>query len=100
MSFSMHKSIPFLLIVLILLSIILSSWHALQGTLNFHTDIARDFLLFEDIYYNKNIVCQYINLRFSKLLFLTISRNKILYFLSVVKRSTAPPPPTSKPAAS
>ena len=55
MSFSMHKSIPFLLIVLILLSIILSSWHALQGTLNFHTDIARDFLLFEDIYYNKNI---------------------------------------------
>ena len=51
----MHKSIPFLLVGLIIINVILASWHVLHGTINFHTDIARDFLLFEDIYYNKNI---------------------------------------------
>lgn len=35
--------------------LLLTALPFLQGTLNFHTDIARDFMLLEDVYFNKNI---------------------------------------------
>jgi hypothetical protein len=44
-----------LAIPLILLSIISSAWWVMHGNLSFHTDIARDFLLIEDILVNKNL---------------------------------------------
>ncbi len=42
-------------IVLLFVIIFFSSWPIIQGNIAFHTDIARDFLLLEDVYYNKNI---------------------------------------------
>ena len=40
---------------LILLNIMLSAWWIINGNILFHTDIARDFLLIEDIVVNKNL---------------------------------------------
>ncbi len=51
---SINKTIAFL-IGIILFHIFLASWYVLHGTINFNTDIARDFLLLEDIVYNHNI---------------------------------------------
>ncbi|KKQ01979.1 MAG: hypothetical protein US11_C0002G0038 [Candidatus Roizmanbacteria bacterium GW2011_GWA2_36_23] len=42
-------------LVLIIFSIYFASWFALHGDIVFHTDIARDFLLVEDIVKNKPI---------------------------------------------
>lgn len=42
-------------ILLVVFSIVVASWHVVHGTLDFHTDIARDFLLFEDIYFGHHI---------------------------------------------
>ncbi len=50
-----NKKMRYALIVLLLLAILTASWHVLHGTINFNTDIARDFLLFEDIYYGRHI---------------------------------------------
>ncbi len=41
--------------LLIGISTVFASWWMLHDNINFHTDIARDFLLFEDIYFNRNI---------------------------------------------
>lgn len=51
----MSKIIQYLLFLIIGVSILLAAWPMFQGNLNFNTDIARDFLLLEDVYYNKNI---------------------------------------------
>lgn len=37
------------------ISLLSTSWYALHGTIYFHTDIARDFLLIEDIAINKKL---------------------------------------------
>src|SRR3989338_3294329 len=44
-----------LVIILILFNIILASRWILDGNIFFHTDIARDFLLLEDLADNKNL---------------------------------------------
>ena len=50
------KKISTILFLVILSAIILfSAWPMIQGNVDFHTDIARDFLLLEDVYYNHNI---------------------------------------------
>lgn len=49
------KILLYICILLLGISILFASWWMLHDTINFHTDIARDFLLFEDIYFNKNI---------------------------------------------
>jgi len=45
------SKIPFY--ILIIINVILSAWFVIQGDIFFHTDIARDFLLLEDIVKNK-----------------------------------------------
>lgn len=50
-----NKIIVYFIILLIIFNHILASWFVLHGTITFHTDIARDFLLVEDIAVNKNI---------------------------------------------
>ncbi len=52
--------IPFSLIkiicsIVILISLVFASWFAIHGDIVFHTDIARDFLLMEDVVRNKPI---------------------------------------------
>lgn len=51
----MNSVIKKLLIFITGISIVLAAWPIFQGNLDFNTDIARDFLLLEDVYYNKNI---------------------------------------------
>lgn len=52
----MGKRIIFLFLLVVAgLSTFLASWFALHGDIVFHTDIARDFLLMEDVVYNKPI---------------------------------------------
>jgi len=51
----MSKITRILIIVLIGLNIVFAAWYILHNDLLFHTDIARDFLLIEDIAYNKHI---------------------------------------------
>lgn len=41
--------------IVILVSLVFASWFALHGDIVFHTDIARDFLLMEDVVRNKPI---------------------------------------------
>lgn len=48
-----YKKALFYLLAFILASLILAP--ILRGNISFNTDIARDFLLLEDVYYNKNI---------------------------------------------
>lgn len=43
------------IIVLIIFNIFLASWWVINGNIFFHTDIARDFLLIEDIVENKHL---------------------------------------------
>lgn len=43
------------IIALIIVNIILASWWVINGNIFFHTDIARDFLLMEDIIDNKQL---------------------------------------------
>lgn len=45
----------YLLLGLIILNVVLASWWIIDGNLFFHTDIARDFLLIEDIIDNKHL---------------------------------------------
>lgn len=45
----------YICLLLICIGVFFASWWMLNGNIDFHTDIARDFLLFEDIYFNKNI---------------------------------------------
>lgn len=52
--------IPFCLLkiicsLIILISLVFASWFAIHGDIVFHTDIARDFLLMEDVVRNKPI---------------------------------------------
>lgn len=50
------KKISVVIFISILSAIVLfSAWPMIQGNIDFHTDIARDFLLLEDVFYNKNI---------------------------------------------
>ena len=49
------KIILYLFLFLIGLCIILASWFVINGDILFYSDIARDFLLMEDILYNKPI---------------------------------------------
>lgn len=44
-----------LLVFAIFITVVLSSFHLLKSDISFHTDIARDFLLVEDIVNNKNV---------------------------------------------
>lgn len=49
----MNKAVKILFWVAIISCALLASWYALHGAINFHTDIARDFLLMEDIIVNR-----------------------------------------------
>lgn len=50
------KKIPqFLFVILLSVILLFSAWPMINGNIDFHTDIARDFLLLEDVYYNHNI---------------------------------------------
>ena len=51
----MRKLSFILYIITICVLIFLSARPIIDGNINFHTDIARDFLLLEDVYYNHNI---------------------------------------------
>lgn len=51
----MSKFLKLLFLVIIAISTFYASWFALHGDIVFHTDIARDFLLIEDIVKNKPI---------------------------------------------
>lgn len=51
----MKLNLKYLFLILILLNIILASRWIIDGNLFFHTDIARDFLLMEDIVNNKHL---------------------------------------------
>ncbi|MDA1317484.1 MAG: hypothetical protein O3B87_05735 [bacterium] len=51
----MRKIIFIFFLITIAFVIYLSARPIIDGNINFHTDIARDFLLFEDIYYNHNV---------------------------------------------
>ena len=51
----MSKLTKITIIVLITINILLGAWYILHGDLLFHTDIARDFLLIEDIAYVKHL---------------------------------------------
>lgn len=51
----MKKITTILYLLLIFIIVLISAWPMINGTIDFHTDIARDFLLLEDVYYNKNI---------------------------------------------
>ncbi|QQS44093.1 glycosyltransferase family 39 protein [Candidatus Roizmanbacteria bacterium] len=51
----MQKLYRALFFILLTVIIIFSAWPILHGNIDFHTDIARDFLLLDDVYYNKNI---------------------------------------------
>jgi hypothetical protein len=48
-SHSMHKTIKYLTFFVLLVSLILAALPMLRGTIYFHVDIARDFLLIEEI---------------------------------------------------
>lgn len=48
----MNKAVKILFWVAIISCTLLASWYALHGAIHFHTDIARDFLLMEDIVVN------------------------------------------------
>ncbi len=51
----MSKVIKLASYILVAINITLAAWYILHGDLLFHTDIARDFLLIEDIAYNKHL---------------------------------------------
>ena len=51
----MQKIYRALFFILLTIIIIFSAWPILHGNIDFHTDIARDFLLLDDVYYNHNI---------------------------------------------
>ncbi|MFA9289232.1 MAG: glycosyltransferase family 39 protein [Weeksellaceae bacterium] len=42
-------------LLLLTINVAFAALYVLQNTITFHTDIARDFLLLEDMFYNKNI---------------------------------------------
>ena len=50
------KFIFFSFVLLIVVYIILASWFVINGNILFYSDIARDFLLIEDIFYNKQLL--------------------------------------------
>lgn len=45
----MHKFFKIFILVLITLNLFFASWYVLHGDIHFHTDIARDFLLLDEI---------------------------------------------------
>lgn len=49
------KSFNTILVFVVFLGICISSWSVLHGDINFNTDIARDFLLLEDVVDNHNL---------------------------------------------
>lgn len=49
----MNRIIRYIFILLIFFFVVLSSWQMIRGSIIFHTDIARDFLLMEDILISK-----------------------------------------------
>lgn len=51
-----NKIINFLILALIVLNIFFSAWYVLNGDVLFHTDIARDFLLMEELRIKKIIL--------------------------------------------
>ena len=54
--FSLNPSIKIIFLCLIVFNLILTSWYILHGDLNFHTDIGRDFLLFEEVQQKKLVL--------------------------------------------
>lgn len=51
----LSQCITVFLLGTLLLSIVVAAWYVLHGSIIFHTDIARDFLLFEDIAEKRNL---------------------------------------------
>lgn len=49
------NKLKYIILFLILINVILASWWVINGNIFFHTDIARDFLLIQDIVDNKNL---------------------------------------------
>lgn len=52
---NLEKKLTILIIFLIVINIILSAWFVINNDLLFHTDIGRDFLLFEEIVKTKKL---------------------------------------------
>jgi len=52
----MNRIFRYLFILLIFFFVVLSSWQMIKGSIIFHTDIARDFLLMEDMLISKKPV--------------------------------------------
>jgi len=55
-NFSLNPLIKTIFLGLIIFNLLLTSWYILHGDLNFHTDIGRDFLLFEEVQQKKLVL--------------------------------------------